>query len=219
MINVNIHYTSKLKLEIVAGYLLLAFIWVFILYLVYKEREEKNVMERREIYWRKERKLTNSTFIQLLDLAAMGELVSGWTLDDYTAYQKKRMKVTALLQNLKNKQKDNQQRICINKVIYDCAHSSISETEPSDFDFYIIMKREIEEIPDELNPDLMLNITASELLIKVAKGEIDIQKMVRKQLSDRGIDDQRNWIGPEKARKYWEKYSKPAKTKYVRIRR
>lgn len=33
------------------------------------------------------------------------------------------------------------------------------------------MKREIEEIPDELNPDLMLNITASELLIKVAKGE------------------------------------------------
>lgn len=140
MINVNIHYTSKLKLEIVAGYLLLAFIWVFILYLVYKEREEKNVMERREIYWRKERKLTNSTFIQLLDLAAMGELVSGWTLDDYTAYQKKRMKVTALLQNLKNKQKDNQQRICINKVIYDCAHSSISETEPSDFDFYIIME-------------------------------------------------------------------------------
>ena len=81
------------------------------------------------------------------------------------------------------------------------------------------MKREIEEIPDELNPDLMLNITASELLIKVAKGEIGIQKMVRKQLSDRGIDDQRNWIGPEKARKYWEKYSKPAKTKSVRIRR
>lgn len=27
------------------------------------------------------------------------------------------------------------------------------------------MKREIDEIPDELNPDLMLNMTASELLI------------------------------------------------------
>lgn len=46
----------------------------------------------------------------------MGELVSGWTLDDYTAYQKKRMKVTALLRNLKNKQEDNQQRICINSI-------------------------------------------------------------------------------------------------------
>ena len=48
------------------------------------------------------------------------------------------------------------------------------------------MKKEMEEIPDELNPDLMLNTIASELLIKIAKGEIDIQKLVRKQLSDRG---------------------------------
>ena len=66
------------------------------------------------------------------------------------------------------------------------------------------MKKEMEEIPDELNPDLMLNTIASELLIKIAKGEIDIQKLVRKQLSD-----QRNWIGPDKARKYWEKYKMP----------
>ena len=63
------------------------------------------------------------------------------------------------------------------------------------------MKKEMEEIPDELNPDLMLNTIASELLIKIAKGEIDIQKLVRKQLSDRGTDDQRNWRGPDKARK------------------
>lgn len=68
------------------------------------------------------------------------------------------------------------------------------------------MKREIDEIPDELNPDLILNMTASELLIKVAKGEIDIQKLVRKQLAARGIDDQRNWIGFDKAKQYWGKY-------------
>ena len=29
------------------------------------------------------------------------------------------------------------------------------------------MKKEMEEIPDELNPDLMLNTIASELLIKI----------------------------------------------------
>ena len=81
------------------------------------------------------------------------------------------------------------------------------------------MKREIDEIPDELNPELMLNMTASELLIKVAKGEIDIQKLVRKQLSDRGIDDQRNWIGFDKAKQYWEKYNKPVKAKSAKIRR
>ena len=54
------------------------------------------------------------------------------------------------------------------------------------------MKKETDELPDELHPDLRLNMTASELLIKVAKGEIDIQKLVRKQLAARGIDDQRN---------------------------
>ena len=81
------------------------------------------------------------------------------------------------------------------------------------------MKKKIEEKPDELNPELMFNMTASELLVKAAKGEIDIQKLIRKELSDRGIDDQRNWIGPDRARKYWEKYNKPAKAKSVRIRR
>lgn len=69
------------------------------------------------------------------------------------------------------------------------------------------MKKKIEEKPDELNPELMFNMTASELLVKAAKGEIDIQKLIRKELSDRGIDDQLGWIGPEKARKYWEKYN------------
>ena len=81
------------------------------------------------------------------------------------------------------------------------------------------MKKEMDGLPDELNPDLMLNMTASELLIKVAKGEIDIQKLVRKELAARGIDDQRSWIGFDKAKQYWEKYSKPAKTKSVRIKR
>lgn len=81
------------------------------------------------------------------------------------------------------------------------------------------MKKEINEIPDEVNPELMLNMTASELLIKVAKGEIDIQKLVRKELANRGIDDQRSWIGFDKAKQYWEKYNRPAKTKSIKIRR
>lgn len=81
------------------------------------------------------------------------------------------------------------------------------------------MKKETEEIPDELNPELMLNGIASELLIKVARGEIDIQKLVRKQLSNRGIDDRQNWIGPVKARKYWAEYNKSSKARSARIRR
>ena len=34
------------------------------------------------------------------------------------------------------------------------------------------MKKEMEEIPDELNPDLMLNTIASELLLTIANGLI-----------------------------------------------
>ena len=64
------------------------------------------------------------------------------------------------------------------------------------------MKKEMDGLPDELNPDLMLNMTASELLIKVAKREIDIQKLVRKELAARGIDDQRSCIGFDKAKQY-----------------
>lgn len=48
------------------------------------------------------------------------------------------------------------------------------------------MKKEMEEIPDELNPDLMLNTIASELLIKIAKGEIATRSLVRNKLSDMG---------------------------------
>ena len=87
------------------------------------------------------------------------------------------------------------------------------------------MKREVEEIPDELNQEFMLRVIDSELLIKVAKEEIDIWKLVREELSNRGIDDQRNWIGFDKAKKYTAEeiaarnYNKPSKAKSVRIKR
>ena len=41
------------------------------------------------------------------------------------------------------------------------------------------MKKEMEEIPDELNPDLMLNTIASELLIKIALSLIHISEPTR----------------------------------------
>ena len=68
----------------------------------------------------------------------------------------------------------------------------------------------MEEIPDELKSGLNAEYDCFRTADQDSqKGEIDIQKLVRKQLSDRGIDDQRNWIGPDKARKYWEKYKMP----------
>lgn len=107
---------AKLKLKIMAGYLVLISCLGFIICFVHEERGKKSSMERQELRWQGERGLTNRTFIGLLDLTATGELVAGWTKEDYDVYCKKRMKVTALLQELKLKQEDTKQRNCIDSV-------------------------------------------------------------------------------------------------------
>lgn len=106
----------KLKLKIMAGYLILVSCLAFIIWLVHEEQEKKSTMERQELRWQRERRLTNRTFIGLLDLTATGELIAGWTREDYTVYRNKRMEVTALLQELKLKQEDTEQQSCIDSV-------------------------------------------------------------------------------------------------------
>lgn len=107
---------AKLKLEIMAGYLVLVSCLAFIICLVYEERGKKSAMERQELHWQGERGLTDRTFIGLIDLTATGELVAGWTEKDYADYRKKRMEVDSLLQALKAKQEDEAQRACIDSV-------------------------------------------------------------------------------------------------------
>lgn len=107
---------AKLKLKIMAGYLVLISCLGFIICFVHEEWEKKSVMEWQELRWQGERGLTNRTFIGLLDLTATGELVAGWTKEDYDAYCKKRMEVTALLQELKLKQENTEQQNCIDSV-------------------------------------------------------------------------------------------------------
>lgn len=109
---------AKLKLEIIAGYLLLVSFFVFIIYLVHEEWEKKSAIERQELRWQGERQLTNQAFVGLLDLTATGELVAGWTEEDYAAYRNKRVEVTTLLQELKMKQEDMEQRTCIDSACH-----------------------------------------------------------------------------------------------------
>ena len=71
---------ARLKLKILAGYLVLVSFFVFIIHLVHEERDKKSAMERQETRWQGERQLTNRAFVSLLDLTATGELVTGWTV-------------------------------------------------------------------------------------------------------------------------------------------
>lgn len=107
---------TKLKFELIIGYFLLVSIQAVIIYLVYKEQGKKNVMEQQEIHWQRDRWLTNQAFVQLLDLTAMGEIVVGWTEEDYIIYQKKYMETTALLQKMKIGQNDELQRTCVDSI-------------------------------------------------------------------------------------------------------
>ena len=107
---------AKLKLEIIAGYLIWVSFFVLIIHIVHDSWQKKSVMEQQEAHWQGERQQTNQAFLCLLDLASTGELIAGWTEEDYAAYQEKRVATVTLLQNLKTGQEDSLQRACIDSV-------------------------------------------------------------------------------------------------------
>lgn len=107
---------ARLKLEIIIGYLIWVSFFVLIIHIVHDSWQKKSVMEQQEAHWQGERQQTNQAFLCLLDLASTGELIAGWTEEDYATYQKKRVATVALLQNLKAGQEDSLQRACIDSV-------------------------------------------------------------------------------------------------------
>ena len=69
--------------------------------------------------------------------------------------------------------------------------------EPEGVDF-VIDSRQLtkeEEIADDLNPNFMFSTTWTDLLSKIAKGEIDANFYARQELCNRGLDLNGNWIG------------------------
>jgi hypothetical protein len=50
-------------------------------------------------------------------------------------------------------------------------------------------------ICDELNPDFIFSMTATELLSKIAMGKIDAREFAKKELKNRGLNIEGFWIG------------------------
>ena len=59
-------------------------------------------------------------------------------------------------------------------------------------------------IKDELNPDLMLQGIATELLVKAARREIDLTQLARQELANRGLNQQGQWVGFDQANAIWQ---------------
>ena len=60
---------------------------------------------------------------------------------------------------------------------------------------------EAEILHDEENPDFLFSTTWNSLLVKIAKGQVDAEFYARKELANRGLDLNGNWIGFEAAAK------------------
>ncbi len=57
---------------------------------------------------------------------------------------------------------------------------------------------EKEDMNDEVNPDFIFQSTATELLVKAVRGEIDIHELAWQELRSRGLDHNGKWIGFDK---------------------
>jgi len=60
-------------------------------------------------------------------------------------------------------------------------------------------------VPDELNPELIFQMTDASLLLDIVKDQIDIKQMARDELAKRGLSQNSGkWIGFEQAREQAE---------------
>ena len=51
------------------------------------------------------------------------------------------------------------------------------------------------ELADALNPNMLFNSTATELLVKIASGELNAQDLAKQQLEGRGLNNKGEWVG------------------------
>lgn len=56
-------------------------------------------------------------------------------------------------------------------------------------------KAQVGTVKDELNPAFILSLTATELLSKITKGEINLQELAKRELENRGQNIDGVWVG------------------------
>ena len=64
----------------------------------------------------------------------------------------------------------------------------------------------METSPDDLNPKYLFTGIATVLLAQIAKKEIDPLKLACKELSERGLDLNGNWIGFANSKELFKNY-------------
>ena len=57
---------------------------------------------------------------------------------------------------------------------------------------------------DELNPAYIFNLTWTELLLKLADGTLNAQELARKEMANRGLGRNGEWVGFVQAKEEWK---------------
>ena len=55
-----------------------------------------------------------------------------------------------------------------------------------------------QELHEELNPEYLFSTTWTDLICKIARGEVNAQEYAKKELENRGLDINGKWIGFKK---------------------
>lgn len=62
-----------------------------------------------------------------------------------------------------------------------------------------LMTKDYENRADDINPRFIFSTTATALLVEALRGDFDIKQLIRRELANRGLNAEGNWVGFEKA--------------------
>ena len=54
-------------------------------------------------------------------------------------------------------------------------------------------------VSDDINPRFIFSTTSTALLVEALRGDFDLKQLVRRELSNRGLNTEGNWVGFDKA--------------------
>ena len=62
-----------------------------------------------------------------------------------------------------------------------------------------LMTKDYESRADDINPRFIFNTTATALLVEALRGDFDLKQLIRRELANRGLNAEGNWVGFDKA--------------------
>lgn len=62
-----------------------------------------------------------------------------------------------------------------------------------------MMSKDYENRADDINPRFIFSTTSTALLVEALRGDFDLKQLVRRELANRGLNAEGNWVGFEKA--------------------